>query len=559
MTNKFKYALVICLTLCVGIFSSCSDDKDEQLVEIMGENQGQVFFTFSRINTYIIDDLLDMKRLKVTLKKDGKEISLNTLDLVGKSDSVGTKKVILDEGTYLVYNYKVFNEKGDMISEAYPEENNTIVITKGEAFNFSCYVKIRVDISDSLLKNKLLGICTEIWGNDTVKWPKTWREDNNEPETWENIIWGEDYYGNPTYPVEIIFDEKFAGMKKLPIAVTNLVTLEALVIRNIPEMESICDEIVDLNLEGLIINNTGLKSLPANFGKMKLLGSISITNSKLEEVPLCLGDIKTLLVLDLSNNPIKEIKSELVENLAQLTSIQLRNTEISSLPENFFSAMPRINEYVLSGNKALSTLPSNLPDGVSYLRSLDLQNCAFTEIPDIALKGRVKSLHLAGNNITSISQSDINDVLEYLNLSNNNMISLGNLSSSRLHSLVLDNNNFTSLPDISNFPELILFSIAGNNITEVTENYFVNNPKIVQIKLDNNASLSTISDNLGFVMETYTKDDEVLERPAKVNMISVNNCPSLIWTVPASWKHTSEFGPSKGVTVYKVNSPGVKY
>ena len=139
------------------------------------------------------------------------------------------------------------------------------------------------------------------------------------------------------------------------------------------------------------------------------------------------------------------------------------------------------------------------------------------------------------------------------------MSSLGNLSSSKLHTLVLDNNNFTSLPDISNFPELILFSIAGNNITEVTENYFVNNPKVAQIKLDNNANLSTISDNLGLVMETYTKDDEVLERPAKVNMISVNNCPSLIWTVPASWKHTSEFGPSKGVTVYKVNSPGVKY
>ena len=61
-------------------------------------------FSYYSINTYVIDDLLEIKRVKVNLKKDGKSISLKTLDLYGTTDSVATKPVILDEGKYVTIN-----------------------------------------------------------------------------------------------------------------------------------------------------------------------------------------------------------------------------------------------------------------------------------------------------------------------------------------------------------------------------------------------------------------------------------------------------------------------
>ena len=251
----------MCLAVCLGICTRCSDENQE-LTEVIGENQGQVIFSFSRINTFHVDDLLDIKTIKVTLRKGGNDIVLPSCEMFGTKDSVATKPVAVEAGSYAVYKYIVFDAKGDMLYEAYPEEEEYFEVVQGETFQFFFPVKIRVDISSSLLKNKLLGICHEIWGNDTIKWPKTWREYNNEPRTWENLYWELDGYNNAAYISGIRFDETFSGMKTLPRALTGMVYMTNIDVINLPEFTDLGDHIGDLNIQSLYLENTGVTSFP---------------------------------------------------------------------------------------------------------------------------------------------------------------------------------------------------------------------------------------------------------------------------------------------------------
>ena len=144
-----------------------------------------------------------------------------------------------------------------------------------------------------MLKNKLFGLCTEILGPDSTLWPKTWREENDDFKTWENLEFEEDGNHNILYLAGIVFDEKFKGMKKLPANISRFTTLENIMIRDIPEFEELPIELNESNLQSLEIINTSLASLPENL-QIKHLYKISIIDSKLTEFPSCLSNHKGL-------------------------------------------------------------------------------------------------------------------------------------------------------------------------------------------------------------------------------------------------------------------------
>lgn len=567
-----KAILLSCLMLCAALFTGCSDDDNGNDLPI---GQGEVTFKFARNKVYTISTLEDMARLKVTLEKDGKTIVLSGIDLSGNEDELTSSVSRLDEGTYKVVKYVAYNNKGAQVMEAYVEEENTFTVTHGEMATYYFPVEIRIIIVNNQLRNMLFGLCTEVLGNDSTKWPKTWRMENEDLLTWENLEFVIDDYGNITYLASITFDNKtFPGMKKLPNTIANFITIENFRIMDIPEFEELPDNLDQSAASGILIQNTGLKEFPKNFEKMKNLRSLTIVNSKLKEIPARLGDLESIRDVEISGNEISEFPVEVAKKWQKVVALRMNDTKLSSLPTEVFN-MRKVNTFDFRDNKNLSSLPESSNE--TYMGGLFLDGCAFTSIPKIAQTKRMRTLTLANNKITSVTKEELNKLstdLLTLNLDGNQINSFPKMESESLSELSLNNCGLQAIPDLSRLPALNVFSASHNQITEVAENTFKENEKLAILNLSDNSSLRTFSNDAGFTLKEQTieyKNDNDTQtqtalKPYYLNCVNVDNCPNLTWTVPATWCCIKNFYvwnkeemplPVRNVIVYKRGSNGV--
>lgn len=406
---KIKNYLLYCLVLFTAFFISC---KDENAETPLAEGQGEVTFRFYEHTVYTIDDIADVARIKVTLQKEGseEELVLPTIDVNADGEEMVSEVLRLDVGTYSVVRYIAYNNKGDQIHDMYLPESgdNTFVIKHEEAVAFYFPVNILEVQSADMLKNKLFGLCTEILGPDSTLWPKTWREENDDFKTWENLEFEEDGNHNILYLAGIVFDEKFKGMKKLPANISRFTTLENIMIRDIPEFEELPIELNESNLQSLEIINTSLASLPENL-QIKHLYKISIIDSKLTEFPSCLSNHKGLEMVDLVGNEIAQIPENAFDNWEKLSQLRIQRTKISSLPANTFTKLYRVYTFDFRWNENLSTLPVDVPQEHTKFQGLLLDGCAFTDIPEAVGKIReLRTLSMAGNKLTTVDLSKLN-------------------------------------------------------------------------------------------------------------------------------------------------------
>ena len=562
MKQIFYY---LCIALCTALTAACSDN-DDNAPATPGEGQGEVIFTFERNQVYSINALNEMVRLKVTLERDGKEQQLPTIDLTGDEQAMVSLPVCLDSGLYHVKKYVAYNNKGVQVQEAYLDEDNELLVEQGVVTRFFFPVSIRILYSNNLLRSTLFGLCTEIFGNDSTLWPKTWREENTDFETWENLVFETDDYGNPTYVKEIIFDSKFAanpetgfeGMKKLPAAVAEMATLESIVIQDIPQFEQLPDNMDMSGAGSLIIMNTAFSEFPESVGRMKYLSALTVINSRMTEIPLFLKDLENLWAVDFNGNDITTFPAELARSWKKLTSLSLKDAKLTSLPEEIFQ-MERVSIYNFSGNPTLTSLPDRSTDN-GIFNTLLLDGCGFTSIPKAATRSGMKFLSMASNKLTSLSQSDLSPDLETLIVDDNALATLPALSHDKLGELSVNRCGLSALPELSALPNLKCLLASGNAITEVPAGCFAACKTFALLDLSDNASLTNFSASAGF-----TEDAE--GKPHYLNCVNVDNCPLLKWTIPASWSHIKDVTiynkenlplPDRQVVVYHHNSPGVK-
>lgn len=567
-----KEVLLLCLMLCAALFAGCSDDDNDNSLPT---GQGEVAFKFVRNKVYTISTLEDMARLKVTLEKDGKTFDVSGLDLTGNEEELTSSVSRLDEGSYKVVKYIAYNNKGMQVMEAYVDDENTFTVTHGEIATFYFPISIRIILVNNQLRNMLFGLCTEVLGNDSTKWPKTWRVENEDLLTWENLEFEVDDYGAISYLASIIFDNKtFPGMKKLPETIADFITIEGIQVMDIPEFEELPDNMDRSALSSIMIINTGFNAFPENFEKMKNLRSLTIVNSKLKELPARLSELEDLRNVEISGNEISEFPAELAKKWQKMVTLRMNDTKLSTLPAEIFS-MKNVSTFDFRDNKSLSSLPETRGEG-THLGGLFLDGCAFTAIPEIA-QTRMRTLTLADNKITSVSKEDLNnlsDQLLTLNLDGNRINSFPKMESESLNELSLNNCGLTVLPDLSALPALCVLSVSHNQISEVQDNTFSKNEKFAILNLSDNANLVTFSNNAGFTLKeqtiTYKKDGaeqaETASKPFYLKCVNVDNCPALHWTVPAIWCCIKNFYvwskedlqlPERNVIVYKQGSAGV--
>lgn len=567
MTTHIKNILLLCLMFCSTIFVSCSDD-DTDGVTPLPEGQGEVTFKFVRNKVYSISTLEEMARLKVTLEKDGQKITLPTVDLKGDVDSLSSSAVRLENGEYKVVKYIAYNNKGTQVQEAYLDDNNTLTVEHGVMHTFYFPVSIRFVYINNELRNMLFGVCAEVLGNDSTKWPKSWRVENEDLLTWENLEFVVDDYGQISYLANIIFDGKtFPGMKKLPATVSLFPTLEGIQIMDIPEFEELPDNLDKSSLFYIMVMNTGLKAFPKNFEKMKNLRSLSIINSKLTELPVRLGELPEVRDVEISGNEIADFPAELAEKWQKVVALRMNNTKLTSLPENIFG-MKKVSTFDFRDNPGLNSLPVSRGEK-TYMGGLFLDNCSFTSIPEIA-NTRMRTLSLANNKITSVSQEVLNGLsnqLLTLILDGNKIASFPQMKSASLTELSLNNCGLTRIPDLSKLPELCVLSMNNNDIKEVPTGTFTDCPKMAILDFSNNPNLTSFSEDAGIKLVAQPNEGgEQVEKPYYLNCVNVDNCPSLVWEVPATWCCIKNFYiwnkeeqalPERNVIVYNRGSKGV--
>lgn len=577
-----KATLLFCFMVCAALFTGCSDDDE---VATLAEGQGEVTFKFVRNKVFTISTLEDMARLKVTLEKDGNKINLKTVDLTGNEDELTSETLALEEGTYQVVKYVAYNNKGVQIQEAYVDDENIITVKHGEMATFYFPISIRFVYINNQLRNQLFGLCEQVLGTDSTKWPKTWRVENEDLLTWENLEFEVDDYGNISYLASIIFDNKaFPGMKKLPGLISSFSTLEGIQIMDIPEFEELPDNLDKSTLYAITIMNTGFKSFPKNFEKMKNLRAITIVNSQLTELPSNLGELPDIREVEISGNSIAEFPAAVAEKWQKVVSLRMNNTKLTTLPSNIFG-MKMVSTFDFRNNPNLTSLPESRAEGVR-MGGLILDNCGFTSIPKIA-QGRLRTLTLANNKITSVSQSELNALSGALNilvLDGNKINSFPKMKSSSLIELGLNNCGLTAIPDLSELPGLCVLSLSNNHIPEVKDETFAKCTKFAILDLSSNAELRVFSNNAGFTMVDQTVDykskksvggkiveygEEHLQTAAKpfyLNCVNVDNCPNLTWEVPDTWCCIKNFHienkedlelPVRNVIVYNRGSNGV--
>ncbi|WFD36501.1 adenylate cyclase [Malassezia cuniculi] len=222
------------------------------------------------------------------------------------------------------------------------------------------------------------------------------------------------------------------------------------------------------HLDTLNLLNNRLTSLPVYLPQLHALQCINLSNNMLDAFPLILCRVPTLVDIDVSYNAISDIPPQ-IASLQNLERLILRGNFISRLPDEISKL-----EYLAEIDIGLNSLQSlgKLLEQPRMTRVYAPHNCLTTL--DSQLCDRLSTLVLHHNPL-SRAQLVASDAvgLTTLDLSHANLASLSpelffHLSS--LTQLVLDHNQFTSLPNnIGVLQRLESLSCAGNMLATLPD------------------------------------------------------------------------------------------
>ena len=182
------------------------------------------------------------------------------------------------------------------------------------------------------------------------------------------------------------------------------------------------------------------------------------------------------------------------ENLAGITSLDLRKQGLSVLKEDDFRGLSGLQELLLAENR-LNDLPAGIFADLSNLRILNLDSNRLSELPDGLVAGlsALSELHLRSNQLAGLPQGLLDGLskLGSLNLAHNELANLpqGLMAGlSELGSLDLSYNTLADLPQglFVGLPSLQLVNLESNHLTNLTQNLFSGLSKLESLNLSYN-------------------------------------------------------------------------
>lgn len=258
------------------------------------------------------------------------------------------------------------------------------------------------------------------------------------------------------------------------------------------------------------------------------------------------------------------IKSEMFDNLTQLTRLNLQLNKLKSLDKSMFQKLSNLSKLILDGN--LIDIKSDTFESAEKLTFLSLQGNEINFIEDDAFKSsnKLEKLYLCDNKLNKIYpgifnglynlqtlELSVNVIEEILTDSFNDLISLKQLSLRRnllrtisrdifksnlkVEEIRLDENKDLVLKDdvFSNFKALKSVSLAECSINKLNGDLFANSSNLKNIDLhDNNltalpagifkglSNLKDLSLNTNNIKEL---DDDLLADLVKLETLNLSN------------------------------------
>lgn len=526
----FLAAMFVLLAGFGAGLTGCAND-DENGVPTVTEG---VVFRFQRKAVYK-SGVNQIGSVKITLMRGDEKIVLPSSKLRGDEDNVETEAFSLPAGDYELTAYTAYDRSHNWLFDMDLDSKNEFAVSSSSLTTFVVPVKTREILNQSFIRNALMGICTEVFGEDDSEWP--WDPDKYPYPDWEGLEFEFDDYGTPMYITGICFDGLKNGketpwvkMTELPLGtVSNLATVVNLTFTDLPNLERLADDLDEMpSLNVITCVNTGLKELPYNLNKIKNLHGLCIVDSKLTSFP-DISDLTDLHTLWLNGNQITEFNTSLKAQ-TKLVTLHLSNNPLTTLGD-VFAADGALNELRLEHTQ-LTKLPAVIKQ-MDKLRSIDLSGCGLTSIPaEVTGNPRLKGIYLADNNLTSVSAADFARVtdLETLDLSGNKLGTMPRLNNPKLRFLNVAGCGLTAAPDLAGLPDLRLLELGNNNFASLPSNYFAANGKMRIFSISNSPALTAMpAGDLGL-------KGLISEKEEGFKLLEAENCPSLTWETPAAWQ-----------------------
>ncbi|KJH50739.1 leucine Rich repeat-containing domain protein [Dictyocaulus viviparus] len=239
------------------------------------------------------------------------------------------------------------------------------------------------------------------------------------------------------------------------------------------------------------------------------LHSLSLRNNHLKTVDqTMLQGLTSLVELDLSGNRISSLRSGVFDISPGLRELSLNDNDIATIEDGTFSKLTSLKKLMLNGNQ-ISTITKNMFSGLDSLEVLSLQNNQITRIDWSAFANlkQLRTLDLGTNHITNVELRGLEN-LQKLFLNNNSLDSLNNVNLRDLPSLILlslDRNSISEIADgelsgLARSTRLESFTIAANNISQISQRAFSPVQHLSVLALQNNQLTSLTKDG-----ESYLK------------------------------------------------------
>ncbi|XP_028136334.2 leucine-rich repeat and immunoglobulin-like domain-containing nogo receptor-interacting protein 2 isoform X1 [Diabrotica virgifera virgifera] len=216
--------------------------------------------------------------------------------------------------------------------------------------------------------------------------------------------------------------------------------------------------------------------------------------------------------LQLSGNFIKNIQPGAFSGLQALEKLDLHNNQIEKISDGIFNHLVKLKSLDLSRNKISSIVPTFLT-GVTHISSLNLADNALKSVDDVFLgqNSHFIMVNLSSNEISSFNLNRFNSKINTLDISNNTLTSVNvcfpglkklDASNNQIKSLLsgtcslntapLNLNisynllNEESIMNVSKLFKLESLSVAGNNLSFIPVNLFVNLTKLSYLNMSHN-------------------------------------------------------------------------
>lgn len=248
-------------------------------------------------------------------------------------------------------------------------------------------------------------------------------------------------------------------------------------------------------------------------------------------------------ILDLSCNRIRAIQNDTFKPFPQLETLKLRNNFLDEIRSHYFCGMRELSILDLSSNLIGSIEENSFVTLESLLRLILADNCIINltlNLPIVVLDLLDLSLNLIGNfphlkNIGGVHRLDLsqntNGVLnftvdlEFSELERQKIARFATKIGRSIKSLNIAGNEITSLTQLKPFINLDELNLAGNSLDDTAANVFLQFSQLRKLNLTNTklTSLDVISDGTSKQITTLS----IASNPLQADFAALRRFESL--------------------------------